>query len=66
MLQDFGYSVVDAEDADEAISVAVKSINRIDLASTDASTRCSQTDRRLRHETNCSFVAKRYARVLRK
>lgn len=35
MLQDFGYSVVDAEDADEAISVAVKSVNRVDLVFAD-------------------------------
>ena len=35
MLQDFGYSVVDAEDADEAISVAVKSVDRVDLVFAD-------------------------------
>ena len=35
MLQDFGYSVVDAEDADEAISVAMKSVNRVDLVFAD-------------------------------
>lgn len=35
MLQDFGYNVVDAEDADEAISVAMKRVNRVDLAFAD-------------------------------
>ena len=35
LLQDFGYSVVDAEDADEAIGVAVKSVNRVGLVFAD-------------------------------